>query len=96
MMAVSFSDKVEYIAAAIRFASQESGLKDFDGFFLIVSEFEFDGRDTILGLPVLIGAGLLEYNYLLAYPWDCNQQRLKAMREFKEYQSIYPDIKDGE
>ncbi|MCK5600690.1 hypothetical protein KAR91_02405 [Candidatus Pacearchaeota archaeon] len=83
------SEKVVYIAAATRFATAETGLKDFSDFILLVSEFEMDMGSEIIGFPVYVVSGFPENNYILSYRYDCDSIRFRAMRAFKEFQELY-------
>jgi hypothetical protein len=82
---------VEYIASAVRFATEETGLRDWSGFIILVNEFEVDGKDEILGMPVhLLPMRVLNYTFAMAYPWDIDRTREKALLSIVEYQEIYP------
>ena len=82
---------VEYVSDAIRFATQETGLKDWDGFIILVNEFELEGKETITGIPVYVlpmkASG--GYFFSMAYPWDIDSQREKALKAVLEYQDLY-------
>ena len=82
---------VEYVAAAIRFATKETGLKDWSNFSVIVNEFELDGKQEIIGMPVLIVPmrAFSGYSFCLAYPLDIDQIREKALMSVLEFQELY-------
>ena len=82
---------VEYVSDAIRFATKETGLKDWEGFIILVNEFELEGKETITDIPVYVlpmkAAG--GYTFSMAYPWDIDNQREKALKAVLEYQDLY-------
>lgn len=82
---------VEYVAAAIRYATKETGLRDWSDFSVIVNEFELQGKNEIIGMPVLIVPMMAfsGYSFCLAYPWDIDQRREKALKSVLEFQEIY-------
>lgn len=83
------SEKIEYIAAAIRYTTQESGLKDFSGFIILASEYELNMSDELLGFPVYVVSGFLQNSFILSYRYDCDSVRFKAMKVFIEFQELY-------
>ncbi len=86
---------VEYIAGAIRFATEGTGLRDWSDFIILVNEYENDGKECILGMPVyVVPLMAIQYNFVLAYRWDIDRLRQKALLSVLEYQSIYT-IEDG-
>ena len=84
------NELVEYVAAAVRYATTETGLKDWSGFSVIVDEFKLEGKQEIIGMPVLIvPMRALGYSFCLAYPWDIDETREKALKAVLEFQELY-------
>lgn len=85
---------IEYIAGAIRYASEETGLKDFSDFIIVLNDLEEEGKDYIMNMPVyVLPMRAMSYTFVLAYPWDIDCQRQRAMKAIIEYQELY-DIED--
>lgn len=82
---------VEYIASSIRYATKETGLQDWSDFIIIVNEFEMEGKEQILGMSVytLPMRIFTNYTFALAYPWDIDDIREKALKSIVEYQELY-------
>ena len=82
---------VEYVAASIRYATKETGLRDWSDFSVVVNEFELDGKQEIIGMPVLIVPmrAFSGYSFSLAYPWDIDTTREKALKAVLEFQELY-------
>ena len=85
------SKLVEYMSASIRYATMETGLKDWSDFSVIVNEFELEGKQEIMGMPVLIVPmrAFSGYSFCLAYPWDIDATREKALKAVLEFQELY-------
>ena len=85
------SNLVEYVAAAIRYATQETGLRDWSYFSVVVNEFELEGKQEIIGMPVLIVPmrAFSHYSFCLGYPWDIDAKREKALKAVLEFQELY-------
>ena len=85
------SKLVEYVAASIRYATKETGLRDWSDFSVVVNEFELEGKQEIIGMPVLIipMRAFSQYSFCLAYPWDSDETREKALRAVLEFQELY-------
>ena len=82
---------VEYVASAVRYAMIETGLKDWSGFIVIVNEFELNRKQEIIGMPVMVMPmkAFSGYTFSLAYPWDIDEKREKALKVILEYQELY-------
>jgi hypothetical protein len=82
---------VEYVAASVRYATIETGLKDWSGFSVIVNEFELEGKQEIIGMPVLVipMRAFSSYTFCLVYPWDIDNIRENALKAVLEFQELY-------
>ena len=85
------SKLVEYVAASVRYATKETGLRDWSDFSVVVNEFELEGKQEIIGMPVLIipMRAFSGYSFCLAYPWDIDETREKALKAILEFQELY-------
>ena len=77
---------IEYISAAMRYATEEVGRSvDFSRFILLLPSGSSFGRDTVLGFNVFC----LErcgYDFMLSCPWDCTGYEERVTRLILEYQ----------
>jgi hypothetical protein len=81
---------VDYIAAAIRYASQETGSRvDFNKIVIILPTYSAFGADKILGMTVLT-VDSLATDFAVACQWDCNGDEERAVKAIREYQELYP------
>jgi len=85
------SKLVEYVAASVRYATKETGLRDWSDFSVVVNEFELEGKQEIIGMPVLIipMRAFSAYEFCLAYPWGIDATREKALKAILEFQELY-------
>ena len=81
----------EYIWDAIRYATEETGLKDWSDFIVLVNEFEMNGRNEIWGMPVYVVPSrvMYDYTFALSYLWDIDMIRSRAMNAILEYQELH-------
>jgi hypothetical protein len=87
---IKMTKLIEYVAAAVRYATIETGLKDWSNFSVIVNEFEL-GEKEIIGMPVLIAPmrAFSGYTFCLIYPWGIDNIREKALKKVLEFQELY-------
>ena len=79
----------EYIAAAIRFAEAETGLRWPDETIIVAKSYcPLVGLDKIIGIPIFIMDMPSAVDFSVAFPAGY-EGRAGLQKAFEEYQSLY-------